>query len=613
MGCITKYLLPTLMLVQAITANSLVHSPDIQERDNLSARHYTSLTAVTLRSNVQKREDNFVPKTHCDHHYADHSSVLRGASSRYASTSLEYKLPALTLEDIENYVTGIKCSDSAIIIGFPSQEMLESSKEIWDRTPNFFAVSSHPSCNNDGERAVHMVSSIAYDLDASTAIFSTQKIKWNDSYDSMTVKFGTSRGKFRSDAFRFHDTLRRRQLATSTGVSATPTTNSTVPSATPTSNSSAFDISFSSPADLEIFSLSSGSGSLAESVTVSCKSCTVGGAIEITEGEFTISNSTTAAFKALDFIDNGFFKAVATGMNAHIALDTTLSLSSTQSFDKTLITITPPGFSIPDIAVVGPAFTPHLIGSIKVEGDLDFGYGFDVTIPDSSIIVNIGSLNQSTSTGFNQANISAIPFTANAPEIDLTLSLGLRLQLDLEIDILDRSGHISAGVFLDAPSLSVTISQLAGVNADCEPVNGSTTTSGFLSHIFPNLTHITGEVGIDAGLDIDASLNIPGVDIHTTIGTQTTLFGTTFALPTTCLLWNNQSSAFASPTIDPVVTTGKAGATATGAGNLSGTGGPGSSDNVNAGVRGAVNPISRENPVWFAAGMLLAVFLSFNC
>ncbi|KAH8807547.1 hypothetical protein F5884DRAFT_857122 [Xylogone sp. PMI_703] len=605
MAQFTKYLLSTALFCQAVTASLF---QDIQGRD-LSARHYPSLIAVTVRSNIQKREDNFVPKIRSEHHYADRSSLLRGTPSRYASTSMAYKLPALTLEDIETYVTDIQCSATSIIITFPTRDMLESSKEIWDRTPQFFAISSHLSCNNDGERAVHMVSNIIYDSDASTAVFSTKKVKWDDSYDSMTVKFGTGRGKFRADALRLHDSLRRRQVATSTGLVATATSNSTAPSATPTSNSTAFDIGFSAPPDFQVFSLSAGNDAVSESLTVSCTTCSVGGAIEITEGEFTISNSTTAAFKALDFIDNGFFKVVTTGMNAQIALDTALSLSSTKSFDKTLVTITPPGFSIPGIATVGPAFTPHLIGSLQIEGSLDFTYGFDVTIPDSTVIVNIGQLNASSITGFSKPNVTAIPFTANSPTVDLTLGLGLRFELGLVVDILDGSGRMSADVFLDAPALTVSISQLAGANANCEPVNGSTTTSGFLSNIFPNLTHITAEIGVDTGLEVDASLNVPALNIHTTIGTQTTLFATSAALPTTCLLWNSAQSAFASPTVSTSVMSGAP--NATGTGRLSASGGPGNTgDRSNLGGRSAVNPVMGGNLFTYAGGMLLAVFLT---
>jgi hypothetical protein len=79
---------------------------------------------------------------------------------------------------------------------------------------------------------------------------------------------------------------------------------------------------------------------------VNCKSCFVSGTIDIVEGEITVSNSTTEVGQAVDFINTGFFRAVANNMSAHVELDTSLLLSTTQSFNKTLITIGLPGFEV---------------------------------------------------------------------------------------------------------------------------------------------------------------------------------------------------------------------------------------------------------------------------
>jgi hypothetical protein len=79
---------------------------------------------------------------------------------------------------------------------------------------------------------------------------------------------------------------------------------------------------------------------------VSCQNCSIAGTLEITEGVFSVNSSAIKEFQALNFIEHGYFKAVANGVNAHVELDTTLSLSSTQAFDKTLSTITLPGFQV---------------------------------------------------------------------------------------------------------------------------------------------------------------------------------------------------------------------------------------------------------------------------
>lgn len=87
-------------------------------------------------------------------------------------------------------------------------------------------------------------------------------------------------------------------------------------------------------------------GLVTDSATVNCKNCSVSGTIDLVEGEIIVSNSTTAAGKAVDFINTGYFKIVANNLSAHVELDTILSLSTTQSFNKTLTTIGLPGFEV---------------------------------------------------------------------------------------------------------------------------------------------------------------------------------------------------------------------------------------------------------------------------
>jgi hypothetical protein len=63
-------------------------------------------------------------------------------------------------------------------------------------------------------------------------------------------------------------------------------------------------------------------GVITEMVTVACQNCSIAGSIEITEGEFKVSNSMIDAFKAVGFLQNGYFKVVANGLEVHIALGT---------------------------------------------------------------------------------------------------------------------------------------------------------------------------------------------------------------------------------------------------------------------------------------------------
>jgi hypothetical protein len=83
-----------------------------------------------------------------------------------------------------------------------------------------------------------------------------------------------------------------------------------------------------------------------ESASVSCKGCSLNGTIDVIEGEFTVSTSTTELGQIIDFLDSGFFQVAANNLAAHIELDTKLTLSKEKTFEKELTVIGLPGFSV---------------------------------------------------------------------------------------------------------------------------------------------------------------------------------------------------------------------------------------------------------------------------
>jgi hypothetical protein len=73
------------------------------------------------------------------------------------------------------------------------------------------------------------------------------------------------------------------------------------------------------------------------------------------------------------------------------------------------------------------------------------------------------------------------------------------------------------------------------VNAECEPISGSSTVNGFLSHVFPNPTNvvlqsIVPQFAIDVGLQVGAELDVDEADVHETIGRDATLAGASASL-----------------------------------------------------------------------------------
>lgn len=146
-------------------------------------------------------------------------------------------------------------------------------------------------------------------------------------------------------------------------------------------------------------------------------------------------------------------------------------------------------------------------------------------------------------------------------------------------------------MFINLPHLGLTIEQINSVNADCEPVD-SNTTSGFLSTIFPNLTHIVPQADIDVGLSAQAGIGIE--DFNAIFATTHVLAGTSFPLPTKCLMWDDTNNVFTTPTTSST-TTSSTGPSVTGA----------SDKKTNLGAKTISNPVLELGTMGWMLGMLL--------
>ncbi|KAM0143233.1 hypothetical protein ACHAP3_001366 [Botrytis cinerea] len=533
-----------LACVEAVAA---LYSSDVKisPRD-FDSRQTTSLGAITVRSAEQKRGlANFKPDLECTHHYADHDSIIRGAHSRFASTSMKYKLPAVALEDIELNVKNIVCSKSTIILQFPSENLLLGAKKEWKDLSEFLVISSHAGCNDQNARAPYLVSNVEYVFKSNTAILSVRRIEWSDAYDTMEVKFGM--GKYDSSALRIHNDLRKR-ITSSVSVSSSETVSfPSAPSATPTSDTSVHDIGYSVPAGFNLGSFATSNDGVGGSLSISCSNCSIEGSIEMTQGVFNVSNSSLDTKKAVNFVENGYFDMVVNGFGAHIEIDTAVAGTFTETYTMNLMTLALPGFQIPDIASIGPMWVPAIQGSIGVSKNLNFTYGFDVSAPDnSSIRLNIGNLTESTSSGFSDSSITALPLTATDSSISLTLSLALHSQILLGVNILSGDGSIAAGAFLDLPALSVTISELTSVDENCNPAQSSSSSVKDLDY-FSSLTNIVPQADIAIGLQAGIQLTVPDLHFVENVGTTATLAGTSMLLPTQCMSFDGGKKEFVTP------------------------------------------------------------------
>ncbi|KAL8966782.1 MAG: hypothetical protein Q9197_005793, partial [Variospora fuerteventurae] len=459
-----------------------------------------------------------------------------------AQVHLSTKLPTLALEDIGHHVNYVSCSETSIVLGFVTSSAKAAAIEELSAKEKFYIVTSHATCNDDGERKVYLVSGISgskgQDLDLTLSVSSA---RWKDSVQSIKINFGKSNERYHIPR---QGNLQKRQTSTipvATVVVSSAPVASTVevsfpapPTARPTETSASKDLAISwintpilppeFPGD-DVLALAV---PLAPpGVTVACKNCTVTGTIDILQASISGNATTSENSEDDDFFvwDAGSFTFEANGFSAHIELEATVEASaSLLSYNLSLPSVGIPGFSIPGIGAVGPIFKPAVSIGTQISGGLEFGYGFDLM----------------------DSQITALPFTAGIDNIALLVSASFRPELLLGISVL--TGTLGAGIFLDLPTVSATIAQVADVNSRCEPLpdnnplsstfppsNTTDIVNGFLDDVYSSLTHIKPAVEFGIGVLAQGEVAMLGGEV------AATLFTTGLPLPTACLGFDREA------------------------------------------------------------------------
>lgn len=65
------------------------------------------------------------------------------------------RLPTVVLEEIEHHIDEINCVDSSIQLFFSGVENMELAYNELTTAREFFVVTSHAGCNNEGARGSH--------------------------------------------------------------------------------------------------------------------------------------------------------------------------------------------------------------------------------------------------------------------------------------------------------------------------------------------------------------------------------------------------------------------------------------------------------------------------
>ena len=375
---------------------------------------------------------------------------------------------------------------------------------------------------------------------------------WKSAFQSIDVRFDTKAENRQLTAHRRHS---KRQASPSSTAAIAATTIEYPPA--PTSSPSRTNIidasidkqyletSILPPKFSGLDGVSFHAGVSPPDIKVTCKNCTLQGSVDLSHGFFsmTAGDSDTNSSDIVDFYNDGYVELQVNRFAAHIELETSVQPSTALSYVAPFPDIALPGFSIPNIAVVGPVLRPRLLVGAEIAALLDFQYGFDVSIPNnSSAKLNIKEPTNSTLTGFQKSLVTALPFQSQIENVSLTVHAAFVPQILLTVSVLEGSAHIDAGVFLDLPKVSATIAQASNVNEKCEPANTTGSTKDF---IFDSLTHITPTIEADVGVLVDAEIRGGGVNISA--AAVQTLWSANYPLPTACFKFDKAAKTYGVP------------------------------------------------------------------
>ncbi|KAL9110476.1 MAG: hypothetical protein Q9227_005020 [Pyrenula ochraceoflavens] len=402
------------------------------------------------------------------------------------------------------------------------------------------------------------------------------KVDWTrDAFDKIDIHFGT---ELQKNAIQKDMPLLKRQSTPSTdasSASAIPSSDfpstTVAPSSTPTSTSVHaynFDETWRNTDILPPKFPGIGSAiplvpNLPAGLTVGCAECSIKGSIDIVSGVINAnSNGGNSSEDILDFLQSGYIELAVNRFSAHIELDSTVAASQTlATYTTSFPDISIPGFSIPGLAVVGPILRPAVKFGVKIGADLEFTYGFNLSVPDNStVFLNIGETSNSTVSGFQDTHFNILPFSAKLDSIHLTASIALVPKLLTTISFLENRAGINAGAFLDLPQLSADVAQVMDVDEHCNPSNETDQDEQEnlkkQGRFYDSLIKIKPAVGFDVGVQAE------GDAIVTTKSELFTAFSTQTDVPTACYSFDARRHTFATPTTSSMSGTGS-GATGT--------------------------------------------------
>ncbi|KAF2807985.1 uncharacterized protein BDZ99DRAFT_500259 [Mytilinidion resinicola] len=532
------------------------------------------LRAVSKKADLISRDQRIQRRFTADLRYAEAENQYGDSSAFVSSVQIKSEAPILVLEDIEQFLSHIRCTESTIELRFDSPKDAEATKHACHHENGAFAVTSHFTCNAEGERSIFKVHGLTVSEDGSSLVMEVTRTPFKEAFRTFEIEFGHTN---EPHLFRRHDRVLRRESpssatteshavqtvhTTSTRLHTLTSTITSAPNITAipslvvpstaasTATSAVIDLSFQ---ELDTTFPTIPNNPLSQlPFTIGCKNCTTHGFLVLSSGKFTFDfNVLDGDGGAFDIIQAGTIELQLNSFFAHVELSSQPSHSA--AFQHSLFTAPVVGFVIPGIGQAGIVFEAVVAIEFAINGAVELTYGFDLETPTgSSIKVNFGNLTQSNMKGLVPTT-TLLPFTFNTTDVSLSVTAAFRPTIPISFSFAQNTiGDLTAevSVFLDLPSLSATISTLSNASTDaaCNALNSTDSTlpatynntalpASTINDVLHNLgplVLIEPAVGIDLVVGADFKAHLGKVALPPA-QTALTVFATNFSLPTACL------------------------------------------------------------------------------
>ncbi|KAF3895732.1 hypothetical protein GTR04_3783 [Trichophyton interdigitale] len=467
--------------------------------------------------------------------------------------------PVLPIEDLEDGLVNVTCSEEGIKLTFSTSQYMEQVSKELGSTEVFVAISSHWGCNEEEERAPHMITDITINKDENSVLLSRKDVQWKQAFHRIDVSFSHKRSssvvrrsqKPVNPSRRRSDTLKPEESPTPTGHDiAFPG----VPSNIPYLQDGGGRISVNHkdrklvPLDSDISNILG----LPEGVTLSCKECRINGDVVLSTGSFPITTTDDSSLvSTIAFIREGQVDIELNRVFARMELELALEAG------KELLNFTVPmpsvplsPFTIPQVVDFGAILIPRVSVEVALSKPLNFTYGVDISAPEDSFIsLNFGSPANSTIEGLQHTTFTEIPFQSPQAITDLTFSVSFTPEI--LFGMRSPTGIISggAGVAFNMPQASVKVSQLDDVNEACEKIPHAPGTEDDMTKkgsLFGNFTHVEPSLEFNAIPFIEMQLDLPRREVLRQL--EATVTSTQFSLPTACLAFDQKMGTYGAPT-----------------------------------------------------------------